>query len=111
MTAFTRQAKVAAAIIAFASALTVIPAQAGTADTISFAIDRADLTTPAGAASVYKTLERKAETACRANETFVSLGRRIAAKKCAKALTKDFVRQVNSQHVTALHMTHTASSD
>lgn len=111
MTAFNTHTKAVAAIIAFTSVIAIAPAQAGTADTISFSIDRAELSTPAGAESVYKTLQKKAEAACRVDETFVSLLRQVEAKKCAKTLTKNFVRQVNSQYVTALHTTNTASSD
>ncbi len=82
--------------------IAVAPAQA-TQETVAVKVDRAELASDAGTQRVYRTLERKAENLCGANEGFLRLEQRISSKACVSAMMDNFVRQLESGKLAALH--------
>lgn len=93
----------AAAFISGAIALSA-PAAAITsqADIVTTKIDIRDLETDRGVAKVYKSLARRAKSACTSSGT-KSIQAKAAEKTCADKLLIDFVQDVSDERVTTYH--------
>lgn len=86
-----------------ATALTTIPAHAGTTDTVSVSIDRAELLSDEGMRRAYYRIKHAAETACQANEGPQPITQRVAADACADAMIESLVQQLKSKKMVAFH--------
>ena len=95
---------IAAAFISAGVALSA-PAYAmvGPNDIVTTTIDVRDLETDRGVKHVYKSLERRAESACYTVGA-KSLNDRNAEKTCAEDLLIDFVLNVDNERLSAYHV-------